>query len=119
MTNSLHPAAVPGPKSLSEGVEQVVVEILGITGLRHRSAIPRISEFNGPKLVEAMYRTVEGNYSHGGASANKNRSGENWRWPSLHSQISIHNRSREVVLERAIATDASDSDELTGRTRYR
>src|ERR1700691_2825488 len=103
MTNSLHPAAVPGPKSLIEGVEQAVVEILGITGLRHRSAIPRISAFNGPKLVEAMYRTVEGNYSYGGASANKDRSRENWRWPGLQSQISIHNRSQEVTIERAIA----------------
>src|SRR4029077_7860067 len=47
MVNSSHPAAVPGPKSLVEGVEQAAVDILGITRLNHRSALHRISPFNG------------------------------------------------------------------------
>ena len=103
MTNSSCPAAAPGPKSIIEGVEQAVVEMLGITGLRHRSALRRISAFDGTMLVEAIHRTILSNYERGGASANKDRSRENWRWQVLQPQISIHNRSPEVVVERAIA----------------
>jgi hypothetical protein len=94
---------VPNPKSLIDGVEQVVIEILGITGLRHRSALHRISAFDGTILVEAIHRVIESNYARAGASANKDRSRENWRWQVLQPQISIHNRSPEVVVERAIA----------------
>jgi hypothetical protein len=92
---------VPNPKSLIDGVEQVVIEILGITGLRHRSALHRISAFDGTMLVEAIHRVIESNYA--GTSANKDRSRENWRWQVLQPQISIRNRSPEVVVERAIA----------------
>jgi hypothetical protein len=94
---------VPNPKSLVDGVEQVVIEILGMTGLGHRSALHRISAFDGTVLVEAIHRLIESNYARAGASANKDRSRENWRWPVLQPQISIRNRSPEVVLERAIA----------------
>jgi hypothetical protein len=90
-------AAAFGPKSIVEGVEQAVVDILGMTGLSHLSAI------NGPMLVEAIHRTIDGNYVRGGASANKERSRENWRWPSLQTRISKNNDSREVIIERAIA----------------
>ena len=54
-------------------------------------------------LVDAIHRTIEANYAHGKASANKDRSRENWRWQALQPQMSRHNRSPEVVLERAIA----------------
>jgi hypothetical protein len=54
-------------------------------------------------LVDAIYRTILGNYARGGASANKDRSRENWRWPALQSRISKDNRSPEVIVERAIA----------------
>jgi len=40
------------PKSLIDGVEQAVVEILGITDLRHRSALRRIPELD--RLVGAQ-----------------------------------------------------------------
>ena len=66
----MHLAAVPNPKSLIDGVEQVVIEILGITGLRHRSALHRISAFDGTILVEAIHRVIESNYARAGASAN-------------------------------------------------
>ena len=54
-------------------------------------------------LVDAIHRTMEANYARGGASANKGRSRENWRWQALQPQISERNRSPEVVLERAVA----------------
>jgi hypothetical protein len=101
--DSLHPVAAPGPTSLLQGVEQTVVEILDITSLSHRSALHRILPFDGTALVDAIHRTIESNYARSGASANKNRSRENWRWQSLQPQISPHNRSPEVVIERAIA----------------
>jgi hypothetical protein len=103
MIGSLIPIAAPGPKSLIEGVEQAVIETLGITGLRHRSALRRLSSFNGVMLVEEIHRIIEDNYARSGASANKDRSRENWRWHSLQPQISPKNRSPEVIFERAIA----------------
>ena len=96
-------AMAPIPISLVDGVENVAVEILGITKLRHRSALTHLSDFDGPMLVETIHRTIENNYARGCASANKDRSRENWRWPVLQPQISEHNRSPEVVVERAIA----------------
>jgi hypothetical protein len=104
MISSALPTAALGPKSIVEGVEQAVVEILGITGLRHRSALFALATVNGPMLVEAIHRTIGGNYARGGASANKDRSRENWRWPALQTRICINNGSREVIVERAIAT---------------
>jgi hypothetical protein len=103
MTTFPSTAEITGPQSLIEGVEQAVVEILGITGLGHRSALRHISVFDGTILVEAVHRTILGNYVRGGASANKDRSTENWRWPILQPQIGIRNLSPEVVIERAIA----------------
>jgi hypothetical protein len=114
MISSSLPIATLGPKSIVEGVEQAVVEILGITGLRHRSALDRLSAIDGPMLVDAMHRTIYGNYVRGGASTNKELSQENWRWPALQSRISENNRSREVIVERAIAAAC----ERLGRTGW-
>jgi hypothetical protein len=103
MIDSLHPAAAASPKSLFDGVEQAAAEVLGITSLKHRSALHGMSSFDGKAAVDAIYRAIESNYARSGATANKNKSRENWRWQSLQPQISKHNRSPEVVIERAIA----------------
>jgi hypothetical protein len=47
MTCLLPPAATPGPKSIVEGVDLAVIEILRITGLRDRSALHRLSAIDG------------------------------------------------------------------------
>lgn len=91
------------PASLLEGVESIMVELLGITNTRHRSALYKLSAVDGPALVDRLFRQIRANYDIGGASARKNRSRENWRWQSLQPQISPHNGSPEVVVERAIA----------------
>ena len=91
------------PKSLLECVEPNVVAVLGITGLRHRSALMKLAKIDGERLIETIHQTIAGNYALAGASANKDRSKQNWRWQSLQPQIGPHNRSAEVVIERAIA----------------
>jgi hypothetical protein len=103
MISSLPPAAALGPKSIIEGVNQAVIEILGITGLSHRSALSALALFDGSMLVASIYRTIGENYARGGASANKDRSRQNWRWPSLQTGIAENNVSREIIVERAIA----------------
>ena len=105
---------VPAPRSLIEGVERAVEEILGITALRHRSAVNKISLLNGSMLVESIHRTIAANYERGGASANKDRSRQNWRWQTLNTKISIRNLSPEIVFERAIA----GACERLGRTDW-
>ena len=91
------------PKSLLEGVEAAACAALGITNLKHRSALLYPEALDAANVVDAVYRTLADNYARGGASANKDRSQANWRWCSLQPQIAPHNRSPEVVLERAIA----------------
>lgn len=98
---NLSPADLPS--SLLFGVDTLSATILGVASIRHRSALQRLRPFDGTKLVGAIYDQVRRNYDRGGATHNKDRSAENWRWHSLQPQIAAHNRSPEVVVERAIA----------------
>jgi hypothetical protein len=100
MSSLLPRAETRAPQSIIEGVERAVLNFLAIKGLRHRSARPAI---NDPQLVETIHQTISDNYARAGASANKDRSRENWRWPSLQTRISQANASPEVIVERAIA----------------
>jgi hypothetical protein len=93
----------PQPKSLLDGVEREACSVFGIAALRHRSALRSLSESAAQDLIGRVYRTIAGNYVRGGATKNKERSQENWRWLRLQPQIASANRSAEVVLERAIA----------------
>ncbi len=54
-------------------------------------------------MVELIFQTISDNYERGNAAGNRNQSKENWRWQQLKSRIAAHNKSPEVVLERAIA----------------
>ncbi len=53
-------------------------------------------------FVDLIFRAVACNYERGDAAVNRNRSQQNWRW-QFQTQICADKRSREVVLERAIA----------------
>jgi hypothetical protein len=102
------------PSSVVEGVESAIVALLGITSTKHRSALLKLGAVDGHALVETIFRQIRMNYDVGGGSAQKNRSRENWRWHSLQPQIAPHNRSPEVVIERAIAAACA----RTGRTAW-
>ncbi|MEI6641971.1 MAG: hypothetical protein WCL10_08015 [Novosphingobium sp.] len=91
------------PKSLLDGVEASVSGALSITSLRHRSAVLKLPPFDGRVLVAGIFETIRHNYLASNATTNKDRSKQNWRWHSLQPQIAAHNRSPEVVIERAIA----------------
>jgi hypothetical protein len=101
------------PKSLIEHVEENVCRELSIASTRHRSAIHNL-RLTGQDLVELIFRTISSNHVLGNAASNRDRSQENWRWQRLQQQIAGHNRSPEVILERAIAAACS----RTGRTDW-
>jgi hypothetical protein len=88
---------------LIEHVEETVCSALTIASTRHRSAMRDLRLAADRDLVGLIFRTVAGNYVRGDAAANRDRSRENWRWQRLQPQIAAHNKSPEVVLERAIA----------------
>ena len=96
------------PKSLLDSVEASVSGALSITNLRHRSAVLKLRPFSGRLLVASIFETIRQNYLASNASANKDRSKQNWRWHSLQPQIAPHNRSPEVVIERAIAAACAE-----------
>ena len=91
------------PKSLLDGVEASISGALSITSLRHRSAVLKLQPFDGRLLVAGIFETIRQNYLASNATANKDRSKQNWRWHSLQPQIAPLNRSPEVIIERAIA----------------
>jgi hypothetical protein len=91
------------PKSLLTGVNQMACEVLRVSNLRHRSALQRLQVPPELNLPEHIYARVSENYRLCGASENKDRSSQNWRWV-LQPQISERNTSPEVVLERAVAS---------------
>lgn len=99
-----HLPPAPGPASLIEGVAEEAAARLGVRRLTHRSVPPRLEPSEAVAFVDAIHAIIAANHVRGAASANKDLSPENWRWQSLKPQISDHNRSPEVVVERAIAT---------------
>jgi hypothetical protein len=91
------------PDTLLAGVEEAIAGHLGISNLRHRSAVYKLERAGGVALVSGMFDKIRSNYSGCGATTRKNRSSQNWRWQSLQPQIGADNRSSEVIVERAIA----------------
>ena len=100
MLDHSQPIAAPSPESLIDGVDQAAYEVLAIADIGR--ALHDMTATDGIKLVGAVHRTIEANYARSGASANKNRSNENWRWRRPQVNIAKHNRSAEVIIERAI-----------------
>lgn len=107
-------AALGAPRSLIERVEEKVCTELGIVSTRHRSAMRNLRLNAEQNLVELIFRTIADNHARGGAAANRDLSQENWRWQRPQSKIAPHNKSPEVILERAIAAAC----EQTGRTEW-
>ena len=91
------------PSSLLDGVETAACDALGISRLRHRSALRSLRLTSGIDLADLVYRVVSANWHAGRAAENKDRSSQNWRW-ALQPQIGAGNRSPEVMLERRIAS---------------
>ena len=82
-------------------------ETLGITNTRHRSALGAL-ERTPPtadkltELVDAIYLRLAENWHRLRSSNAKPASLQNWRWYAPVPGIAPHNKSPEVVLERAI-----------------
>jgi hypothetical protein len=106
--------ALRASKSLIDGVEEALCSELGITSTRRRSSMRHLRLTADQDLVRLIFGIVAGNYERGGAAANRDRSKENWRWLRLQPQIAAHNKSPEVMLERAIAVACA----RTGRTDW-
>ncbi|WP_156681099.1 hypothetical protein [Sphingomonas profundi] len=96
-------APLHAPASLLEGVDAAVCNALGISNLRHRSALHSLSLPEEIDLARLVYEAVAANWSTGRAADNRDRSAQNWRWCVPQPQIGAANKSPEVVLERAIA----------------
>ena len=92
------------PRSLLQGVTAAACAALDVRDLRHRSELRTLTDADGRDVVSPVFRQIASNYERAGASANKNRSQENWRWRRPQMYIAPHNRSPEVVLERAIVS---------------
>ena len=89
--------------SLMDRTEAAVCAALGVHNLRHRAALRRLSDISRTNVPRLLFDVIADNYVRGGATLNKNRSQQNWRWCNIQPQIGAANRSPEVVLERAIA----------------
>lgn len=89
--------------SLMDHTEAAVCAALGLRNVRHRAALRGLNNMTSVDIARLLFEVIAANYVRGGATANKDRSQQNWRWCSIQSQIGAANRSPEVVLERAVA----------------
>ncbi|RYE69914.1 MAG: hypothetical protein EOO81_08205 [Oxalobacteraceae bacterium] len=94
------------PDSILAGVYDAAAKHLGIADVGHRSAVANVQAGDALSLFAAVHDAVCRNYVTSNATANKDRSSQNWRWHSPQPQISAHNTSAEVILERAVAAAA-------------
>lgn len=94
------------PASILDGVFEAAAEHLGIANVRHRSAVAKVQPDDAVGLFSVIHDAVSRNYLTSNATTRKDRSTENWRWHSPQPQISAHNASPEVVVERAVAQAA-------------
>lgn len=93
-----------GPCSLLNGVPEEVAALLAIKSMKHSLRV--MPSMDGTALVKAVYARIRQNYENGRATLNKDRSRENWRWPSHQTEIASHNTSPEIIVERAVAKAA-------------
>ncbi|WP_119269793.1 hypothetical protein [Taklimakanibacter deserti] len=97
--------------SLFDGVDHFVSDFLGITSCRHWSAVLEldrrgVSDFDGPALVTGLFSQISANWHACLAELERFPSVENWRWFDPKVNISPHNASPEVTLERAVTAAA-------------
>ena len=91
------------PASLMDGTEAAVCAALGLRNFRHRTALRCLGDIDRIDVARLLFELIAENYVRGGATSNRDRSQQNWRWCSIQSQIGAANRSPEVMLERAVA----------------
>lgn len=110
MTDSLHTdastlLAKAEPPSLFTGVLTVAAEALGVSGIRHRSALIDLCDRDAiaVDVVARIYEAIAANWRLARASGKGRSSRENWRWCKPQTYLAAHNSSSEVTLERAIA----------------
>jgi hypothetical protein len=94
------------PTSLLDGMAAEIASLLDIKSIKHRSALQKLGSVDGRAVVQTIYARITANYVRSGATKGKDRSGQNWRWPSQQFGIAPHNKSPEVRVERAIARAA-------------
>lgn len=92
------------PTSLLEGVEGAVSEVLRVRSLRHRSALLELGERSELPVgaLRAAYDQIQRNWQACSDRGLSRPSTQNWRWRMPQLAIAAHNRSPEVVLERAL-----------------
>lgn len=112
VTYRLHePNRIPGdqhaaaPRTLFDGVEEAASKALAVRSHCHRSALHELGSRSTirPGTVEAVHNEIARNLRSAQLRKVESRSKENWRWCEPQPQIAVHNPSREVKLERAIA----------------
>jgi hypothetical protein len=93
----------PSP-SLFANLAPAVCQTLGIASLRHRSALLELGAHGEIPAgsVEVAYETIAANWGRCRSGATSVVSGANWRWRLPQLTLAAHNRSPEVLLERAI-----------------
>jgi hypothetical protein len=92
---------------LFAGTDEILHRSLGIESIRHRSSVTRLGKaWPSPdqmtSLIAAMFAQVSQNWDAARTAATKPPSSKNWRWCEPVLGIAAHNKSPEVVLERAI-----------------
>lgn len=102
------------PASLVDGVDTLVAKKLGVTNLRHRSALRKLPAMLPDDLVNAIADRVTYNWATSGAAERVGLSRENWRWRAPQLGVNTANSSAEVMLERAIV----NSDDRSGRRQW-
>jgi hypothetical protein len=94
------------PLSLFGGTDDLVAALLGVKNIRHRKAFLELSRItpkslDGSELSARLFSLVSANWQSCLAATNRLPSRENWRWWEPKADISPHNSSPEVTLERA------------------
>ncbi len=108
VTDRLHNSALArkhASPSLFAGVEAGASEVLGISSIRHRSALTEICSRRTivPGIVARIFHVISHNCNRAEATGVGSLSRQNWRWCRPQTGIATHNTSPEVKLERAIA----------------
>jgi hypothetical protein len=106
-------------RELFAGTAAIVHQVLGIKNLRHRSSLDTLSKAwptsrTMASLAKRLFEQVSTNWRTCRERARRRPSSENWRWGRPVLNIAEHNRSPEVVLERAIIRACGD----VGRTDW-
>jgi hypothetical protein len=92
---------------LFAGTDEILHRLFGFDSIRHRSSVTKLGKaWPSPdqmtSLIDAMFAQVSQNWDAARTAATKPPSSKNWRWCEPVLGIAAHNKSPEVVLERAI-----------------